>query len=79
MNQNRSQSKYVVYGKPSCPYCQAARMLLNDKGIPFVYKELGKDYAKSDLLSLVPSAKTVPQIFVDGICIGGYDELKRSL
>lgn len=79
MSQNRSKSEYVIYGKPACPYCQAAKMLLNEKEIRFKYMELGKDYQKSDLLALAPSAKTVPQIFVDGKCIGGYDELKRSL
>lgn len=67
----------VVYGKPSCPFCQLTRGYLNERGLAFTYKELGKDYEVRDLQRLIPGVKTVPQVFVDGQLIGGYEDVKH--
>jgi glutaredoxin 3 len=53
--------------------------LLKQRGIEFEEKKIGEGYTKEDLLESVPTARTVPQIFLDGNLIGGFTELKRHL
>mgnify|MGYP003328769383 CR=1 FL=1 len=38
-----------------------------------------KDWTKEQLLEAVPTARTVPQIFIDDKLIGGFTELKKHL
>lgn len=71
--------KAVVWSKPSCSLCEQAKSLLKMKGIPFEVKMLGSEYTTEDLLAVVPSAKSVPQIFLDNKHVGGFTELKAKL
>lgn len=71
--------KAVVWSKYHCPYCDQAKALLTMKGIPFEEKKIGDGYTKEDLLEAVPTARTVPQIFLDEELIGGFNELKSKL
>ncbi len=69
----------VVWSKYHCPYCDQAKALLKQKGIPFEEKKIGDGYTKEELLEAVPTARTVPQIFLDGQLIGGFTELRAHL
>jgi glutaredoxin len=71
--------KAIVWSKYNCPYCEQAKGLLKMKGIEFEEKKIGDGYTKEDLLEAVPTARTVPQIFLDGELIGGFSELKSKL
>lgn len=71
--------KAVVWSKDMCPYCEQAKSLLKMKGIEFEEKKVGYGYTKEDLLEAVPTARTVPQIFLDDQLIGGFQELKTHL
>ena len=71
--------KAVVWSKNQCPFCDQAKALLKQRGIEFEEKKIGEGYTKEDLLESVPTARTVPQIFLDGNLIGGFTELKRLL
>ena len=71
--------KAVVWSKYQCPYCDQAKALLTQKGIAYEEKKIGDGYTKEDLLEAVPTARTVPQIFLDGKLIGGFTELKQTL
>jgi glutaredoxin 3 len=52
---------------------------LKMKGIQFEERKIGDGYTKEDLLEAVPTARTVPQIFLDEELIGGFTELKKRL
>mgnify|MGYP003334555421 FL=1 len=67
----------IVWSKYHCPYCDQAKMLLQQKGIQFEERKIGDGYSREDLLEAVPTARTVPQIFLDGELIGGFTELKE--
>ena len=69
--------KAVVWSKYHCPFCDQAKALLKAKGIAFEEKKIGDGYTKEDLLEAVPTARTVPQIFLDEKLIGGFTELKK--
>lgn len=67
--------KAVVWSKPMCPYCVSAKSLLNSKGYDIEERVVGNGFTKEQLLEAVPMARTVPQIFLDGEYVGGYDNL----
>jgi glutaredoxin len=69
--------KATVWSKYHCPYCDQAKALLKQKGIQFEEKKIGDGYTKEELLEAVPTARTLPQIFLDDNYIGGFTELKR--
>ena len=71
--------KAIVYSKYHCSYCDQAKALLKQKGIPFEERKSGDGYTKEDLREAVPDACTVPQIFLDEELIGGFTELKAKL
>lgn len=64
-----------IYGKPQCPYCDAAKQLCESRNFKYTYKSLGTDFTREELLEAFPNARTVPQIIVNGTKIGGYTEL----
>ena len=64
-----------VYGSEQCSYCLAERMLLQDKGIDFEDVPVGGDPEMRRKMEAAGGGRTVPQIFIDGEPIGGFDEL----
>ena len=71
--------KAVMWSKYHCSYCDQARALLQQKGYTIEEKKIGDGYSKEELLEAVPTARTVPQIFLDGELVGGFTELKQKL
>lgn len=71
--------KATVWSKYHCPICDQAKALLNSRGIEFEEKKIGDGYTKEELLEAVPTARSVPQIFLDEEYIGGFQELKQKL
>jgi glutaredoxin len=68
-----------IYGKPQCPYCESAKQLCETRNFKYTYKSLGTDYTREELLESFPSARTVPQIIVNGTKIGGYTDLVKYI
>jgi len=64
----------IVYGKSDCPFCSMAKEELRLRGIPFDYIDL-KEIGKTAREVTGRDVKTVPQIYIEGEYIGGYDEL----
>ncbi len=71
--------KAIVWSKYHCPYCDQAKALLKMKGIEFEERNINENWTKEQLLEAVPTARTVPQIFLDDQHIGGFQELKKHL
>lgn len=70
---------YTIYGKPNCSYCLQAKQLLEMEQLPFKYKNLGTHYSLDELMTLSPDAKSFPQVFKDGVLIGGFNNLVEHL
>jgi glutaredoxin len=64
-----------IYSKDGCSNCVKAKQLLNTHGKDFMEYKLNEDFTRDILLSKFPEAKTFPVIVVDGMNIGGYDQL----
>lgn len=69
----------IVWSKDNCPFCDRAKSLLKVKGIDYEERKIGDGWTKEQLLESVPTARSVPQIFIDGRYVGGYSELERQL
>ena len=69
-----------VFGTNTCPYCTKAKELLDQHGIPHVFKNLDEDDDFFDqLVGRIGKWKTVPQIFIGAEHVGGYDDLEIKL
>jgi glutaredoxin len=66
--------KATIWTKENCPYCEAAKHYFAKTNIEYEEISLTQNN-RNQLLELVPDAKTVPQIFIDNVLIGGYDDL----
>ncbi len=71
-------AKVEIYTKFACPYCVRAKHLLDGKGVAYTEYDVTMGGAKRDeMVARAPRARTVPQIFIDGIAIGGSDDLRE--
>ena len=64
-----------IFGKTMCPFCDKAKALCEKEGLEYTYSQLGEDFTREELFEQFPTARTFPQIRVDGRAIGGYDQL----
>lgn len=68
--------KVEIYTKWGCPYCVAAKSLLDKKGVAYEeYDVTMGGPKKAEMLERVPGARTVPQVIVDGKALGGFDDI----
>jgi glutaredoxin 3 len=68
--------KVEIYTKWGCPYCSRAKHLLDTKGV--TYEEFDVTMGgpkKAEMLERAPGHTTVPSIFIDGMHIGGSDDI----
>ena len=65
----------IVWSKDQCPYCDQAKALLKSRGIEYEERNVSQDWTREQLLEAVPTARTIPQIFINDQYIGGYDKL----
>ena len=68
-----------IYGKPACSSCTAAKQYCESRELKFVYKELGKDFDREQILEEFPGARTFPQIKVHGRNVGGYEAFRQYI
>ena len=65
-----------IYTTPYCPYCAWARELLSKKNIVFKDFDIsGNAQLRAEMIQRANGGTTVPQIFIDGMHVGGCDEL----
>ncbi len=65
-----------IYTRPGCGYCSAAKSLLNRKKAAFTEYDNGKDPSvRQQMYDRAGAGVTFPQIYIDGVHVGGCDEL----
>ncbi len=68
--------KISMYSTVGCPYCQRAEMLLKSKGVTELEKIcIDLDPARRDEMMQKTGRRTVPQIYIGELHVGGFDEL----
>jgi glutaredoxin 3 len=77
-----AQARYIVakvelYTTTYCPFCTRAKNLLKSKGVPFDEIDVTDDDAlRAKMIEMSGGRRTVPEIFINGKIVGGFDELK---
>jgi GrxC family glutaredoxin len=71
------KAQVVVYTTSYCPYCFAAKSLLRSKNIEFQEIDVTHDRARREEMERLSARRTVPQIFIDGKSMGGFDDIRR--
>lgn len=68
-----------IYSTAICPYCNAAKHLLKAKGLQWRELRIDMDPAAYQAMrERTGGARTVPQIFINGTLIGGFDQLAAA-
>ena len=69
-------AKVEIYTTMFCGYCGAAKKLLSKKGIEFIeYDVMFKPGLRGEMMERAGGATSVPQIFIDDVPVGGFNEL----
>ncbi|CZF86287.1 glutaredoxin 3 [Grimontia marina] len=71
--------KIEIYTKSYCPHCRAAKQTLGRMGIAYREIEVSDDAALFNEMKTRSQRRTVPQVFVGGVHIGGNDDLQRAI
>ena len=69
--------KVQIYSTDWCPYCNAAKSLLEDKGVPYEEIDVTEPSLRHAMVERAHGRRTVPQIFIGDLHVGGYDDLSR--
>ena len=65
-----------IYTTPFCPYCHAAKRLLQKKGVNYSEIDVSQDPdLRAKMTQRANGRRTVPQIFIGGQHVGGSDDL----
>ncbi|MFQ3617358.1 MAG: glutaredoxin 3 [Cyanobacteriota bacterium] len=65
-----------IYTWSTCPFCIRAKALLNKKGVNFTeYCIDGDEAARAAMADRANGRRSLPQIFIDGVHVGGCDDL----
>jgi len=68
-----------IWGKKLCTFCDRAKLVCDNRGFKYVYKELDTDFTREQVLEEFPGARTFPQIKVNGDVIGTYQQFEEYL
>ncbi len=75
--------KIEIYSKPACPFCDKALFLaqqvVQESSHTYNKYMLDEDFTREELFEKFPTARTFPQITIDGESIGGYTEFEAFL
>jgi glutaredoxin 3 len=73
----KNQAEVLMYTKDHCPYCVAAKNLLTQKGVGYKEIDVTEDQKHyQEMLNRAAPRRTVPQIFIDGKGVGGFDDIR---
>jgi glutaredoxin 3 len=76
MRRQINLSNVLIYTTTYCPYCSAAKVLLESKSVKYDEIDVTKDPAQKRKLMEEIGWKTVPIILINERLIGGYDQLR---
>lgn len=65
----------LVYSSGFCPYCVRARRFLESKGLKFTEKRVDGDNTLREEMETRSGRRSVPQIFIGGTHVGGFDDM----
>jgi glutaredoxin 3 len=70
-------AEVIIYTTYYCPYCSAAKSLFRSKNVDFIEIDVSEDRQLRTKIEQLSGRRTVPQIFINGKPIGGYDDARE--
>ena len=70
-------AQVVIYTADYCSFCARAKALLRSKGVSFEEIDLSRNPGLREEIQQRTGRRTVPQIFIDSVPVGGFDEIKQ--
>lgn len=64
-----------IYSGPQCDYCRKAKELLQGKGLRYTDIDVSDEANRTEFAERLPRARSIPQIFIEGEHVGGYEDL----
>ncbi len=68
-------TKIIIYSTEVCPYCVKAKALLQRKGAKFSEIKIADDITREEMIKKSGGRRSVPQIFIGEMHVGGCDDL----
>ena len=68
-----------MFTGPGCSYCEAAKALLSRHKLDFTERDVSNHAVLAEFRERLPRVRSIPQIFIDGEHIGGYEDLDLKL
>jgi glutaredoxin 3 len=69
-------AEVIIYRTTYCPYCDMAKRLFTNLNVPFTEIDVTHDHdMRIKLVEMTGGRRTVPQIFIDGLSVGGYTDV----
>lgn len=69
-------AEITMYSRSWCPYCRAAKELLESKGAAYNEIDIEREGgARQEMVQKAGGRTSVPQIFINGRHVGGCDDL----
>ena len=68
-------SEVLMYSTAVCPYCVAAKNFLKSRGVAWQEVRVDTDPEARRKMMELARRTSVPQIFINGTHVGGYEEL----
>ena len=65
----------LLYTTSWCPFCRRAKTLLKEKGVKWKELDIAADRDHRQAMTQASGRNTVPQIFINGTHVGGFDDL----
>jgi glutaredoxin 3 len=72
-------TRIEIFTGAGCGYCTAAKRLLSARKLTFIERDVSDPEVLAEMRRRLPNARTIPQIFMGGEHIGGYDDLSHHL
>lgn len=76
---NTKKNDIEIYTKDPCPYCVHAKRFFQDRQLPFEEIRIDLDSEQREIMMHRSGRHTVPQIFINGVSVGGYDDLMERV
>lgn len=75
---NNKTNEIIIYSTLICPYCNAAKQLLKSKNLKYQEIRIDQDLNQRKIMVEKSGRTSVPQIFINGQHIGGFDDLNAA-
>lgn len=65
-----------IFSGPQCGFCKRAKALLEARGLSYVDRDVTDEACRAEMAQRLPRSRSIPQIFINGEHVGGFEDLE---